>query len=163
MRVESQDPCQGPVGAGAGIWGLGPYHWPTCKSLSLLPGGTGHHQRACPVLPRAAFKGGLGQPGTTLGGQNPQGQNGGGSREVKRKGDKYPGPRFREKHRDWDSVPGLRRVPSPGARPHPWRPLSSSPGFRGWSAALLWGWWEAQCWDQGCREARRGGLRLSRI
>lgn len=57
---------------------------------------------------------------------------------------------------DWASVPGLRRVPSPGARPHPWLPLSSSPGFRGWSAALRWGWREAQCWDQDCREAGRG-------
>ena len=68
----------------------------------------------------------------------------------------YPGPGFREKHRDWDTVPGLRRVPSPGARPHPWRHLSSSPGFRGWSAALRWGRREAHCWDQGDREARRG-------
>lgn len=57
---------------------------------------------------------------------------------------------------DWASVPGLRRVPSPGARPHPWLPLSSSPGSRGWSAALRWGWWEAQCWDQSCRETGRG-------
>lgn len=117
---------QGPVGAGAQdleTWTLPLAHMQVPVTLAW---GDWSPSRSLSCPPRAAFKGCLeGNRAFSWQGLESPSQNGEAA-GSERKGKQYPGPRFRE-HRDWDSVPGLRRSQAQERDPIHGRPCPPSP------------------------------------